>query len=161
MHRFPSVEWTQALKTALNTDRRYRDEGKVWTFGSVAMIVRADPRHGLADDAGIILDVHEGECRNARYVEGVSDPAEAKFVIVGKYARWRDVIEGRLDPIRGMMEGKLRLARGHLPTIVRFVESSRRIVSSARRVPTRFSGAPEPNWSATTDAAIRGRHENR
>lgn len=138
VHRFPSFEWTQALRTALNTDRRYREEGKSWKFGSVAMIVRADPEHAVPKDAGIILDVHEGVCRDARFVEGESDPADAEFVIVGTYARWRDVIEGRLDPIKGMMEGKLKLARGHLPTIVRFVEVSRRIVSNASRVPTSF-----------------------
>ena len=80
--------------------------------------------------------------RQARYVEGDSDPHDAEFVIVGTYARWRDVIEGRLDPIKGMMEGKLKLARGHLPTIIRFVESSRRIVSSASRVPTLFVDGP-------------------
>jgi putative sterol carrier protein len=142
LYRFPSLEWTQALRTALNTDRRYRDEGKAWRFGSVAMIVRADSSQGLDRDAGIILDVHEGECRNARFVEGESDPADAEFVIVGTYARWREVIEGHLDPIKGLMEGKLKLARGHLPTIIRFVESSRRIVSNAARVPTRFSDTP-------------------
>ena len=107
------------------------------------MIVRADPEHAVPKDAGIILDVHEGVCRDARFVEGESDPADAEFVIVGTYARWRDVIEGRLDPIKGMMEGKLKLARGHLPTIVRFVEVSRRIVSNASRVPTSFFKAGE------------------
>jgi putative sterol carrier protein len=141
VHRFPSFEWTQALKIALNTDRRYREEGKAWTFGSIAMIVLADRTHGLELDAGIVLDVHQGQCRDARFVEGVSDPDDAEFVIVGSYARWRDVIEGRLDPIKGMMEGKLKLSRGHLPTIVRFVETSRRIVSSASRVPTWFPDA--------------------
>ena len=139
LHRFPSAEWTQALKVALNTDREYREVGKPWTFGPVAMIVRADSSYGLERDAGIVLDVHQGECRGARFVEGESDPADAEFVIVGTYARWRDVIEGRLDPIKAMMEGKLKLARGHLPTIIRFVEPSRLVVASASKVPTWFS----------------------
>ena len=131
LHRFPSAEWTQALKVALNTDREYREVGKPWTFGPVAMIVRADSSYGLEQDAGMVLDEHQGECRGARFVEGESDPADAEFVIVGTYARWRDVIEGRLDPIKAMMEGKLKLARGHLPTIVRFVEPSRLVVACA------------------------------
>jgi putative sterol carrier protein len=102
------------------------------------MIVRDDGADGLAQPAGVVLDVHEGECRSARFVEGVDDPEDAEFVIVAPYARWRDVIEGRLDPIKGMMEGKLRLTRGHLPTIIRFVESARELVVSAARVPTEF-----------------------
>lgn len=138
MHRFPSVEWTEALRIALNNNRAYREAGKPWIFGAVAMIVRSDPDNGLERDAGIILDVHEGECRAARFVEGDDDPTDAEFVIVGAYDRWRDVIEGRLDPIKAMMEGKLKLTRGHLPTIIRFVEPSRLVVSSACMVPTRF-----------------------
>jgi putative sterol carrier protein len=97
---------------ALNNDRAYREVGKAWTFGAVAMIVRSDPANGVERAAGIILDVHAGECRSARFVEGTDDPADAEFVIVGSYARWKDVIEGKLDPIKGMMEGKLKLTRG-------------------------------------------------
>ena len=139
MHRFPSIEWAEALRSALNNSRAYREVGRPWTFGSVAMIVLSDPDRGLERDAGIVLHVHRGECRHARFVEGESDPKDADFVIVGSYARWRDVIEGRLDPIKGMMEGKLKLARGHLPTIIRFVEPSRLVVASAAKVPTMFA----------------------
>lgn len=102
------------------------------------MVVRSDPNRGLERDAGIVLDLHQGECRGARFVEGDGDLVDADFVIVGSYAEWRDVIEGRLDPIKGMMEGKLKLARGHLPTIIRFVEPSRLVVQSASKVPTQF-----------------------
>ncbi|MBW2508384.1 MAG: SCP2 sterol-binding domain-containing protein [Deltaproteobacteria bacterium] len=139
MHRFPSVEWTQALRVALNNSRAYREAGKAWTFGSVAMIVRADPHKGLDHDAAVVLHVHRGECHGAQFIEDESDPTDADFVIVGSYARWRAVIEGQLDPIKGMMEGKLRLVRGHLPTIIRFVEPSRLLVASASKVPTRFA----------------------
>jgi putative sterol carrier protein len=45
----------------------------------------------------------------------------------------------RIDPIKGMMEGKLKLTKGHLPTIIRFIESSRQLVMSASRVPTEFA----------------------
>ena len=139
MHRFPSEEWTAAYKVALNNNITYREAGKPWTFGSVAMIVRGDPANGMQQDAGMILDVHQGQCRGARFVEGVGDPQDAAFVIVASYARWKDVIEGNLDPIKGMMEGKLKLVRGHLPTIIRFVEPARIVVASASKVPTDFN----------------------
>jgi putative sterol carrier protein len=138
VHRFPSAQWTEALKRALDNDATYREVAQGWTFGAVAMIVRCDPCFGVDCDVGIVLDVHRGECRSAQFVEGVSDPEDAQFVIVGTYARWREVIEGRLDPIKAMMEGKLKLTRGHLPTIIRFVEPSRMLVTAATRVPTQF-----------------------
>lgn len=139
MHRFPSKEWTEAYQIALNHSRAYRDAGRPWTFGAVALIVRRDPTVGLEQDAGMVLDVHRGECRGARFVEGVCDPEDAAFVIVASYACWKDVIQGRLGPIRAMMDGKLKLSRGHLPTIIRFVDSARQLVVSACKVPTEFS----------------------
>ena len=140
VHRFPSEEWTEALKVALNNDRAYREAGKPWTFGSVALIVRSDPANGIAQNAGVILDVHRGRCRAARFVEGIdNDSVEAEFVIVASYARWKEVIQRDLDPIKGMMEGKLKLVRGHLPTIIRFVEPARIVVASASKVPTDFN----------------------
>ena len=139
MYRFPSKEWTEALRVALNNDRGYREAGKPWTFGSVAMIVRSDPANGLERDAGMVLDVHQGECRSASFVEGVDDSVEAEFVIVASYARWKEVIERKFDPIRGIMEGKLKLVRGDLPTMIRFVEPARIVVASASKVPTDFN----------------------
>ena len=138
MHRFPSKEWTAAYKVALNHNRAYREAGKLWKFGPVAIIVRCDPASGLEQDACVVLDVHEGQCRDAQFIEGTDDPAHAKFVIAGSYARWKDIIEGKLDPIKAMMQGKLKLTRGHLPTIIRRVESARQLVVSACRVPTDF-----------------------
>ena len=149
LHRFPSEEWTAAFKVALNSNRAYREAAKLWKFGPVAIIVRGDPASGVEHDACVIVDVHEGHCREAEFVRGVHDPKSAKFVIVGSYARWKEVIEGKLDPIKAMMQGKLRLTRGHLPTILQRVESARQLVKSACKVPTRFHrdrpGLEHPN----------------
>ena len=139
VHRFPSEEWTEAWRVALSNDPAYREAGKPWTFGSVAMIVQSDPANGIERSAGMILDVHQGECHGARFVEDADDSVQAEFVIVASYARWKDVIERKLDPIKGMMEGKLKLVRGHLPTIIRFVEPARIVVASASKVPTDFN----------------------
>jgi putative sterol carrier protein len=137
-HQFPSEEWTKAYKDAVNANAAYREAGKPWTFGSVAMVVQADPSIGIEEDTAMILDVHEGECRRTTFAKGPKAVEGAPFVIVASYQRWRDVIEGRLDPIKGMMEGKLKLTQGHLPTMIRFVESSRQLVASASKVPTDF-----------------------
>jgi putative sterol carrier protein len=138
VHRFPSKEWADAWRVALSNDPAYREAGKPWTFGSVALIVQSDPANGIERDAGMILDVDRGQCHGARFVEDAHDSVEAEFVIVASYARWKDVIQRKLDPIKGMMEGKLKLVRGHLPTIIRFVEPARIVVASASKVPTDF-----------------------
>lgn len=142
-HRFPSEEWTQAYRDAVNGNEAYRVAGKPWTHGSVAMVIRADAELGIEQDTGMVLDVHEGHCRGTQFLHGMEavEAAQPAFVIVAPYARWKQVIGGELDPIKGMMEGKLKLVKGHLPTMIRFVESSRQLVVSASRVPTEYVDA--------------------
>ena len=52
------------------------------------------------------------------------------------------VIGGELDPIKAMLQGQLRLTKGHLPTIIRDVEGSKQLVLSARVIDTEFLSAP-------------------
>lgn len=137
-HRFPSEEWTQAYKDAVNNNGAYRTAGKEWTFGSVAMVISKDPSLGIDDDVGMILDVSEGQCHGTEFVKGMHRVQGAPFIIVAPYSEWKTVITGGLDPIKGMMQGRLKLTKGHLPTMLRFVESSRQLVNSAAQVPTDF-----------------------
>ena len=139
-HEFPSKEWTEAYREAVNANEAYRAAGKDWTHGTVAMVVKADPALGIERDMGMLLDVEHGVCRGTKYLEGM-EAVEAEspaFVIVATYARWKEVIHGDVDPIKAMMQGKLELTKGHLPTMLRFVESSRQLVASAQNVPTTF-----------------------
>ena len=135
---FPSDAWTQAFADAVNASEDYRRYGKPWTFGAVAMVIEKDASLGFDPEPGMILDVHEGVCRGARHVHGLEAVEGTPFVIVAPYAMWKEVIEGERDPIKAMMEGKLKMTTGHLPTMLRFVQSSRALVVSATRVPTEF-----------------------
>ncbi len=139
-YRFPSAEWTSAYRDAVNASEAYRKHGKPWTFGAVAFVVKPDAALGIDEEETLLLDVHEGECRSATYAKGRASVADAPFVVVADYARWKSCLRGEIDPIKGMMEGKLKLEKGHLPTMLRFVESSRALVAAAQNVPTDFLG---------------------
>jgi len=134
---FPSPEWATAYKDALNSNPTYKTAGKDWTHGVVAMVVKADPALGIAEDTALWLDVNGGECRSCTLMPA-SQAQEAAFIIVADYARWKAVIKKELDPIKGMMQGKLKLTKGHMPTIVKYVQSSRELVETTSRVATKF-----------------------
>ncbi len=136
--KFPSPEWTAAYKDAVNANPKYKIAGKDWTHGAVAYVIEADPSIGLPEDVAMILDVHEGVCRGTTHTTRERAEAEAPFVIVAPYARWKEVLERKAEPIKAMMQGRLKLTKGHLPTIVKYVESSRQLVESAAAVPTEF-----------------------
>ena len=137
LHLFPSPEWAAAYKDAINENPRYKEAGKDWTHGVVAMVVKAEPALGLPEDVGLWLDVHGGECRGTRIITA-PEAAAAAFVIVSTHALWKQVIRRELDPIKAMMQGKLKLTKGHMPTIVKYVNSSRELVESTSRVETKF-----------------------
>jgi putative sterol carrier protein len=134
---FPSHEWTAAFKDAINANDAYKTAGKDWTHGVVAMVVKADPALKIDEDLAMWLDVDRGSCRDCKLIPA-KDAEGAAFVIVAPYALWKTVIRGELDPTKGMMQGKLKLTKGHMPTMVKYVNASKALVSSTSRVPTKF-----------------------
>ena len=134
---FPSAEWCVAYKNAINNNAAYKTAGRDWTHGVVAMVVKADPALDINEDIGMWLDVNQGECRDCRLVSA-AEADKASFVIVADHAKWKQVIKKELDPIKAMMQNKLKLTKGHMPTIVKYVTASRELVESTSRVETKF-----------------------
>jgi putative sterol carrier protein len=85
----------------------------------------------------MVLDLHAGSCREASMV-GAEQAETADFVIVAEYERWKEVLSGAVDPTKAMMQNKLKLERGHLPTIVKYVLASKELVRSATTIDTDY-----------------------
>ncbi|MGH2676647.1 MAG: SCP2 sterol-binding domain-containing protein [Actinomycetota bacterium] len=132
---FPSEAWLAEYVQRINASDSYREAAATWE-GDVAYVIEAEPDKGVAEDVWAWLDLWHGECRAGKVV-----PAEegdrARFVIRAPYSRWKEVIRKELDPVKGMMQGKLRL-QGDLPTIVRYVKAANELVNLAQTVPTEF-----------------------
>ena len=135
MPRFPSAEWFSEYCAAINSSETHAAAAIDWE-GDVTFVVEDEPHKGVPQTIWAWLDLHRGMCRGARLV--AQDEGEAaRFVITAPYSRWKEVILGRLDPIRGMREGKLRLD-GDLPAIVAHVEAAKILVGLAASIPTEF-----------------------
>jgi putative sterol carrier protein len=67
----------------------------------------------------------------------MEEGAKQPFVITGSYAQWKSVIKKELDPVKAMMQGKLKL-KGNLPMIVRNVKAAQSLVENASKVDTHF-----------------------
>ncbi|HWC32638.1 MAG TPA: SCP2 sterol-binding domain-containing protein [Actinomycetota bacterium] len=135
MPEFPSEEWLKEFIDRVNASDAYRQAAAQWE-GDVCFVFEAEPDKGVPEDIYGILELWHGECRGGRLVpkdEGESAP----FVIRAPYSRWKEVIKRELDPVKGMMQGKLKL-KGDLPTIVRYVKASNELVNLATTVPTEF-----------------------
>ncbi len=137
-YSFPSDPWAAAYKVAINGNPKYATAGKDWTHGAVALLVKSDETIGIGADMAVLLDVHAGVCNAATYMTGEQAREKAPFVVEGPYDNWKKLIVENQDPIKALMQGKLKLTKGHLPTIIRYVESSKQLLASAQTVDTAF-----------------------
>jgi putative sterol carrier protein len=137
---FPSAAWASAYRDAINANALYRKSAATWDQGAIALVCQPAPALGFDSPQAIVLDLHHGECRAVEYVTDRAALANTPFIIEAEYPQWKAVIGGELDPIKAMLMGQLRLAKGHLPTIIRDVEGSKQLVLSARDVDTEFLG---------------------
>jgi putative sterol carrier protein len=135
MPEFPGPEWLDEYVEKINASPSYREAAATWE-GDVAYVIEAEPDKGVPQEVVAWLDLWHGECRGARIVPA-EEGEKARFVIRAPYSRWKEVILKDLDPVKGMMQGKLKL-KGDLPTIVRYVKAANELVNLAQTVETAF-----------------------
>jgi putative sterol carrier protein len=133
---FPSKEWLEAYVERINQSSEYREAAASWE-GDIAYVFEPEPDKGVLEEIWAWLDLWHGECRQGQYGVTPEEGQKAKFIIRAPYTRWKEVIKKDLDPVKGMMQGKLKL-KGDLPTIVRYVKAANELVNLAASVPTEF-----------------------
>jgi putative sterol carrier protein len=132
---FPSEGWVRAFADAINASEDYARFAHDWE-GDVVIAVEAEPDKGVPNDVLVLLDLWHGACRDGEIVD--ADRAErAEFLVRAPYSRWKDVIEGDLEPVKGLMQGKLRV-RGDLQKILRYVKATQELANLTSEVETTF-----------------------
>ena len=131
--KFPSDEWIKDLSRQLNASETYMRSAKDWE-GDFMFI--AEPDDLYPEKAYMFLGLYHGKSPDAAMVAG-PDERKVEFTISAPAAVWRKVVEGKLDPIQGMMTGKLKL-EGDMMKIMRYPKAAQEIVSCCALVPTDF-----------------------
>ena len=138
--------WIASYEARIRNDAEYRNLAQDWE-GSVVIHINAEPLVGLDQDMYLLMDLWHGDCRAVRLV-----PAEAgdngDFVLTAAYGRWRQVMTGELDVVKGLMQGKIKL-KGHLPTIVRYNKAAVRLVELVGGIDTIFMDEMTPEEIAS------------
>jgi putative sterol carrier protein len=135
MPEFASQAWFDAFVAEINASEHYREVAADWE-GDIAFRIVAEPDRSVPEDLFGYLDLWHGTCRSGKVIDAGEADAAA-YTIAAPFSRWKDVVEGDLDPIKGMMQGKLRV-RGDLPTIVRYVKAANELVRLTGLVDTQF-----------------------
>lgn len=139
MPTFPTEEWFDGFVDAINASEEYADYAADWE-GDVVIAIEAEPDRGVPENVYALLDLWHGGCRGGGLVD-VSRAESAAFLVGAPYSRWKDVILGDLEPVKGLMQGKLKV-RGDLQKILRYVKATQELAHLTSAVETTFPDEP-------------------
>ena len=129
--KFPSQEWADAFRAAVNENAAYRESARAWE-GDILFLVRsADPS---AAAPGVHLALAHGECSAATFHADGSTVA-SEFVYEGSPENWKKILSGQLDPVKAILDGTFRI-KGNLAKAMRFTRAAKELVETASKVPT-------------------------
>jgi putative sterol carrier protein len=138
--------WIAIYESLIGSDAEYKKLAQGWE-GGVVIHITADAAVGLDDDMYLLIDLWHGDCRGVRLV-----PTQAgeggDYVLTAAYDRWKQVMTGELDVVKGLMQGKIKL-KGHLPTIVRYNKAAVRLVELVATINTIFLDEMTPEEIAS------------
>jgi putative sterol carrier protein len=132
-HYFPSNEWINALRDQLNASESYQRSAKDWE-GDFIFVVEPDAAY--SETIYLLLKLFHGSSQGAELLDPDDLPV-TEYTINAPYTTWRKVIDGKLDPIQGMMTGQLKL-KGDLMKVMRYPKAAQEIVSCCANVPTEW-----------------------
>lgn len=129
--QFATDEWIKALMAEVNQSAAYAKAAKTWE-GDFYFIV--DKGEGIPEDVYMYMDLWHGECREAYKVD---DPAEKNpaFVMNAPVSVWQQVFQKKIDPIRGMMSGKLKL-KGNMMKVIKTPKAAIELVECCTQIDT-------------------------
>jgi len=128
---FPSDAWVKAAMEQVNGSPEYAQAAANWE-GDIAFIVTAVP--GERKEAVLYMDLWHGTCRDAYEVNDLS-AQKSEFTITAPLPVWRKVLEGKLDPIRGLVSRQLKL-KGNMMKIMKAPKAAVELVNSCQKVDT-------------------------
>lgn len=136
-HEVFTAPWVLAWADEIRGSDAYRKAAASWE-GSLALAM-TDLGDGHDGERGVYLDLWHGECRAAR-VAGEGDLDTTDYVLAADLSTWKRVLQRELDPILGLMTGKLKLRRGSVTQLTPYLNASKELVLAATRVPSTFPG---------------------
>jgi putative sterol carrier protein len=128
---FPSDEWVKAAMVALNESDSYKEAAKNWE-GDFLFVITALPDE--RKEAYLYMDLWHGECRDA-YEVGDSASVQTEFTITAPLPVWRKVLDGQLDPIRGLMSRQLKM-KGNMMKVMKAPKAAVELVNGCAQVDT-------------------------
>jgi putative sterol carrier protein len=133
MPLFGTEGWVKAYMDKLNDNEAYA-EAASWWEGDFTFIIRKDGP--LDHDIYMWIDLWHGKARDGKVLSS-PDEVKAAYTFEGPYSNFVRLVEGKLDPIQGLMTGKFKL-KGNMVKVMRAVKAAQELVRTISLTETEF-----------------------
>ena len=123
--------WLNQWVAEIQSSESYRRSAASWEWTLCLQVTDSE------DTKAVFLDLWRGECRGAHMATD-DDLSTADFVLAAPLDTWKLVLDSKLDPIFGVMTGKLKLARGNVAKLTPYMQASKDLVAAAAQIDTVF-----------------------
>jgi putative sterol carrier protein len=132
--KFLTREWIEAYMEVLNNSSDYKEAAKTWE-GDFLFVI--EPDDILNKRVIYYLDLWHGDCRSVDFFNEGDELPETEYQYIGEYSNWLKVINGDLDPIKGILTRQFKLI-GDKAKVMRATKAAKELVNSAQKIDTEF-----------------------
>ncbi|MBN2155023.1 MAG: SCP2 sterol-binding domain-containing protein [Candidatus Lokiarchaeota archaeon] len=130
---FGTEQWIEAYKESVNSSKAYEDAAKTWEGDFVFV---CEPAGNLDHEIRMYIDLWHGKIgpKGARILNP-SEEVESEFVYSGPWTNWEKLLQKKIDPIQGLMQGKFKL-KGNMGKVMRAVKAAQELVNCVVAIDT-------------------------
>jgi putative sterol carrier protein len=148
MAKLFSQEWLDLYEVALNKNEAYEKAASWWT-GDFVFVVR--PSGNLDHEVFAFIGLRHGKCTGVKAISGEAefevvpeggsassaDKLAVEYTYEANYDTWVSILKGELDPIRGLLSGKSKIA-GDMAKVLKATDAAKELVRTAGMIETEF-----------------------
>jgi putative sterol carrier protein len=106
---------------------------------STVLRFNADPAAGMNEARAVFIRFEDGKLAETKLATD-ADVERAQFLISGSPKTWKQIFDGKADPVVALMMGRLDLEKGGMGRLGPHVKAAKALLAAANKVPTRFPG---------------------
>jgi putative sterol carrier protein len=134
--RYPSDAWIKELDRICNEDPEFKATAGSFS-GKFIFQIEKEPGK-LEENAFLSVKVKDGITSDARALASLDELPDADYIVTGKYSAWKDVVQGKLEPLRAIMTRKLKLIKGSQLKILKEVKLTLKIMNNCMKVDAEY-----------------------
>jgi putative sterol carrier protein len=136
---YPSQEWCDAWKNAMNNDQACVENGKNWALDFPGdFLFEVTPGAGLDKTIYVYANSKGGKCLELKMLDNPGN-IQPGFYVTGSYSDFKPVVKGEKDFIEGVVRGLLKL-KGDTSKIMRNAKYIRAMAASISSFKSEYLG---------------------